>query len=180
MSFNLILTVIIFINSCEMTIKSYKILALMSFFISVIIGCLYFYKADRVVGVHSQEIFEGFNMTREMKSFGEREVSKRQKVIDSLYSFMNSTKKSAESEKLLREVSDLERSLAQFSDAFVKDESGKIWKRINIYAKEFSEKKDYDFLLMANSGGNLLYMRPDKDVTIEFLQYINSKYEGNK
>lgn len=43
------------------------------------------------------------------------------------------------------------------------------------YAKEFSEENGYSILFAKQSGGQILYMDESKDVTMDFIEYMNEQ-----
>lgn len=50
--------------------------------------------------------------------------------------------------------------------------------QVNQYIKEFGEEKKYEFILGADGSGVLMYADSSKNVTNEFVVYMDKKYSG--
>ena len=48
-------------------------------------------------------------------------------------------------------------------------------KKIEAFGKEFSEKHGIDLLLMHGPGGQINFVNPSMDVTMEFVNFLNEK-----
>ena len=55
------------------------------------------------------------------------------------------------------------------------DKSTAINKKIEAFGKEFSEKHGIDLLLMHGPGGQINFVNPSMDVTMEFVNFLNEK-----
>lgn len=133
-----------------------------------------------IVYVDNQRLFDGFAMTKEMKVIGEREYNLRKTEIDSLYSMLQYVEENEEREFLMKEFISKRESFEQFNEEFGYTESEKIWSRIKSYTKEFTNNREYKFIITCENSRNVLYADPELDITDELLLFINSKYEGNK
>lgn len=56
--------------------------------------------------------------------------------------------------------------------------NSQILKRMNEYVQAFGEEHGYEFVHGAQGEGNILYASPEKDVTKEFIDYANRRYDG--
>lgn len=128
----------------------------------------------------SQEVFENFNMTRELYATGNKEIKLRQNKIDSLYSRLNQSITTIPKDSLTRLLIMENESLKEFNQTFTSNESLKIWARINSYANEFVEESNYRVVIGTMNNSMLIYGKEQRNVTKEFLDYINKKYEGNR
>ena len=128
----------------------------------------------------SQEVFENFNMTRELYATGNKEIKLRQNKIDSLYSRLNQSITTIPKDSLTRLLIMENESLKEFNQTFTSNESLKIWARINSYANEFVKESNYRVVIGAMNNSMLIYGKEQRNVTKEFLDYINKKYEGNR
>ena len=152
---------------------------------SIVIGLtiiliLNLFDNKKIVYVDNQRLFDGFAMTKEMKVIGEREYNLRKTEIDSLYSRLQYVEENEEREFLMKEFISKRESLEQFNEEFGYTESEKIWSRIKNYTKEFTNNREYKFIITSENSRNVLYADPELDITDELLLFINSKYEGNK
>ena len=128
----------------------------------------------------SQEVFENFNMTRELYATGNKEIKLRQNKIDSLYSRLNESITTIPKDSLTRLLIMENESLKEFNQTFTSNESLKIWARINSYANEFVKESNYKIVIGTMNNSMLIYGKEQRNVTKEFLDYINKKYEGNR
>lgn len=62
-------------------------------------------------------------------------------------------------------------SLEQKNADFTKD----LIKKMETYAKEYCEKNGYTMLLARQMGGQILYMPDSKNVTMDFIKYMNEQ-----
>lgn len=53
-----------------------------------------------------------------------------------------------------------------------------IWKKVNKLVEEYAVANEIDVLFGATGNGNLMYGNPEKDMTKEFIEYLNSSYES--
>ena len=61
----------------------------------------------------------------------------------------------------------LEKKNAEFTKELIE--------KMETYAKEFSEENGYTILFVRQTGGQILYMPESKDVTMDFIQYMNDQ-----
>lgn len=154
----------------------------------LLIGALLFFlttnfvKSDKkIVFVNNSRLFDGFNMTKEMKRLGEKEFNFRKSSLDSLYSKLQTPEKSNEEKKLLmNQFIERKQELEKFNDYFSSEQSLKIWSRIHGYVEEFSKEKQYQLVIGADNTKAILFVDKNTDVTDELIVYINKKYEGIK
>lgn len=136
---------------------------------------------SKIIYVNNVKVFEGFNMTKELKKVGEKEFNNRKLHLDSLYSKLQSPEISSLDKKNLMQLFIQEKEeLNQFNDYFGAEQSSKIWARIRSYSSEFSKENDYQIILGSDNKGNVLFADESIDITNDLLTYINKKYEGLK
>lgn len=150
----------------------------------VTLGCVCFLfkesRQEKIVYVNNTAVFEGFRMTIEMKTIGEKELKQRKKHIDSLYVILNNPANKSTNESIMREFINEKQELENFNELFSSQESKKIWERINNYAKDFSSQNNYEIILGMQPNGNIIFGKENREITNEFLAYINKKYEGSE
>jgi outer membrane protein len=153
-------------------------------FLLLIVGFILFksfFISNEIVYVDNIKLFDGFNMTKEMKKFGEKEFNSRKKLIDSLYSLAQSENLPEKDKKnIVQEFIGKQEEFEQFNQRFAAEESGKIWKRINGYSQEFAKEKGYKIVIGSDNKRNVLFADESIDVTNDLINYINKKYEGLK
>lgn len=134
---------------------------------------------DKIVSVDNLKLFEGFKMTKEMKSIGNKEYASKKTHLDSIYLKLQEQDLDKNTkEVLMKEFVSKREEFEQFNQSFAIQESDKIWKRINSYVKEFAKEKDYKIVLGSENSREVLYTSETIDITNELLLYINKRYEG--
>lgn len=141
----------------------------------------HFFNSEEVVYVDNIKIFDGFNMTKEMKKVGEKEFNTRKAILDSLYAKLQSnTISEAEKKAMMPQFIQGKEELEQFNQNFALQETEKIWKRINSYVTEFSSENNYKIIIGSENKRDVLYANEKVDITIDLIYYLNNKYEGIK
>lgn len=153
-------------------------------FLLIVVGAATFFIANnspKIVFVDNVKLFDGFNMTKELKKRGEQEFNSRKKVLDSLYAVLQQEGASEiQKEAITRELIAKKQEFEAFNQQFATEESAKIWSRINGYTSDFSKEKNYDFILGSENKRSVLFAKETVDITNELIIYVNKKYEGNQ
>jgi outer membrane protein len=141
----------------------------------------YFYvKSSKktIVYVDNVALFNGFQMTKELKGEGEKILSKKKQTLDSLQ--LQLSFKIAETDKgmVINKIIQQQQEVQKFENEYIQNNSEKIWKRISVYSKEFAEKNDYVLIIGSQYKGDVIYGNNTINVTNEMLNFINKKYEG--
>lgn len=141
-----------------------------------ILGYLIYAPNDNVYYVDNVKLFDGFTMTKQMKSIGEKEFNKKKKEVDSLYTLLQNqtTSNKSTTEIFIKKREELEK----FNQEYAINEVEKIWGRINVYSNEFSEEKGYTIVIGSDNKRNVLFASKQIDITNDLLAYMNNKYEG--
>ncbi len=145
---------------------------------------------DKIVYVQNQLLFSEFDMTKDLKKEFDNIIKQRNMKLDSIQLRMKaiegSVNGSSMDEQVIAQYQQLQNNYMQQYKQF--EESNKIlenqhfdsvWKRLNAYVQEFSEKEGYTFVLGATGNGNLMYANEGKDITQDLVKYCNNKYKGN-
>lgn len=149
--------------------------------IILIVAFLVFNRKKETVVINSQKLFDGFAMTKEMRTTGEAEFQARKIILDSIYEKMNLPQTpEAEKKALMQQLMKGKELLDDFSRTYSNDLTTKIWERIHGYAGEFSKQNNYEIIIGIDNKATVLYADESKDVTNALLLYVNKKYEGNK
>ncbi len=150
---------------------------LIAFFTIILFG--YIQKSSSsIVYVDSNTLFNDFQMTRELKTDGEKELRRKTSQIDSLQNLLQSASDENTKSFLLQSIISKKQEIEAFQNEFTQLSTQKIWSKIDTYTKDFAEAEDYDFIIGFNRKEQLLYGKKDKDITKLLLNYINKKYEG--
>lgn len=148
--------------------------------IASIVGYYFINKADKIVFVDSAEVFEKFRMSSELQATANKELDNRKIYIDSLYKELSLVQDENLQKHLMNQIISERESLDYFQNEFSTEQTPKVWGRIKDYAKQFAADKGYEIVLGAQPNANVVFGSESKNVTVEFINYINNKYEGNK
>ena len=140
--------------------------------------------------VNLKELFEGFEMKKELALSLKKDLSQKQNELDSLLfqlqafnNKLNSIKSNDKGEAL--KFQQMQNYYVQQKNAFDEYQYAKtqqfdnqIIEQMTQYIKDFGSDSDYEYIYGLNSNGNIMYAREHKDITKEVLQFINNKYQG--
>jgi outer membrane protein len=129
---------------------------------------------DKVAFVYNQQVFENFEGTKALKEKLEHHQQEARAMLDSLSVLIQAGRKDLQPryEEKARELSLKHKEL---TDRYTAD----IWVRINEEIAAFAKEKGYDFVLGAAGNGSLMYAGENKNVTDEFVAYLNKNYSGS-
>ncbi len=174
-----------------------NILLLLLAVIGIVIGSYSLWKTsvvrneiEKSAYVNLKELFEGFEMKKELALSLKKDLSQKQSKLDSvlfqLQAFNNKLNsiKSNDKEELLK-FQQLQNYYVQQKNAFdeyqytkTQQFDSQIIEQMTQYIKDFGSGNDYEYIYGLNSNGNIMYAREHKDITKEVLQFINNKYQG--
>lgn len=147
---------------------------------------------DRAVYVDSIELYNGFNLTKDLEMKLESVQNNRLMILDSMAMQIESLGRQ------LQRDSDPDTKLVQFfeqirneyymkEDQFAQDVqkltqnyNEQIWNQLNEYTKQFGQDRGYSFILGGTGDGNIMYAKSDNDITKDLVAYVNRKYNGVK
>lgn len=143
-----------------------------------------FYFKDQnktMVYIDNIQLFNEFNMTKEIKGIEEKKINERSKQLDSVYKILQEEKdqNSNRAKQLVREVKDRSVELQEIKSNYQNNMSQNVWNRLNAYITEYSEEHQLSIVFGTNGNGNVMYAEEDVNITDEVLEFSNSKYEGN-
>ncbi len=82
-------------------------------------------------------------------------------------------------DKLENQLRKEDKRLKEMTKLLSNDISNKVWKRLNVYIKEYGEVNGYDIIMGTQGSGNVMYAKDVIDITNEILNYSNNRYEGS-
>lgn len=138
------------------------------------------------------QVFESFEMKKEMQKKYENSKNAAQKIIDSLQFELQVTADKFDKEKNpdKEEVMRFEQKRDEFFkrrqkfEEDVKSMSAEFDKQIltqlNQYAQDYGKAHGYTYIFGNDNNGSLMYAKEAEDITKEVIQYINEKYQGKK
>lgn len=154
-------------------------------YIAILISCilalfiaifwlLFFRIEKKMVYANPNELIDGFRMTKEITSSGQKDYNRRVKKIDSLYGAMKNGATDYNA-LLIQSIVNEKDSLKAYRDRYTNEQAITIKKRIQSYANDFATENNYQLVI----GGELINCSTsENDVTEKLLTYINKRYEG--
>ncbi len=143
--------------------------------------------SKKIAYVNTIQLYDGFKLKKELEEKFSKVQLARQNLLDSIKFRIQyvSIKGATLSEQEKMQVNDLQRSYLykekEFSEenaATLQQYSDQIWKQINQYVNDYGKKYGYDLILGATGEGNIMFARPEEDITKDVSEYINRRYAG--
>lgn len=160
-----------------------KFLTITNSILLIVMVCLFVFKSffsnDEIVYVDNNRLFNGFNMTKDLKRTGALQFKVKKATIDSLY-FKIQNIKGIERQYIMKEFITKKEELEKFNQEFAYQESQKIWKRLHSYIDEFSGLNSYQLIIGSENEQTVLHASSKLDKTNDLINYVNLKYEGAK
>lgn len=134
-----------------------------------------------IVYVNNIKLFNEFNMSKDLKIIYEKEIKAQQKIFDSIYehyerNFGDYTETQKEEE--YSKIQQVRQNLDRYKNLLSHESDQQIWNRLHEFLKEYSQVHSYKIVLGTEGKGNILYAEEGIDITTDFLEYVNIKYEG--
>lgn len=157
-----------------------------SFVLLVLMVILFFVitqKEDEIVYVDNIRLFNGFNMTEDLNQINGLKIKKQKKKLDSLYTIYGIFRDNNQNDKLEgleAQLRNEDEELKKMNQNFSDELSQSVWKRLNVYVKEYSVTKGYKIVLGTQGSGNVMFAADGIDITDAIIEYSNLNYEGNQ
>lgn len=135
------------------------------------------------------ELFNDFQMKKELESNFQNISKQRKHILDSLeveLKVLNSRiNEEGEGKALVQKFIERRENYLLKKKQFEEDDlqmqqqyNSKIQKQLNQYVADYGEKNNIDIILGAEGSGVLMYGKNEFDITEDVLKYINLKYQG--
>lgn len=135
-------------------------------------------KEPQIVYVDNVKVFSTFNMSRDLNRIHQGDLKKQKTTVDSLIGILQKTNAPSENPELQQLFIYENNRLKEMGDYFSNEVSQQVWSRINSYMDNFGKENDYHIILGTQGNGNIMYAKKEIDITEEFIEYANKKYEG--
>jgi len=138
--------------------------------------------SPKVAYVKADQLFNDFELTKELKVKYSNVENARNAILDSLALNLKviGNKNSPVFQQIEREYYIKKESFDNENATLTETYNQQIWTRINQYVSDFSKEKGYDIVLGANGSGSLFYANDKLDITKDVMEYMNTKYAGSK
>ncbi len=81
-------------------------------------------------------------------------------------------------QNLQREHAITQQTLKDQKEGMAVEADEKIWRQLNQYVGDFSDKENYDYILGSTGAGNIMGGSDRFNVTDQVIQYVNNRYNG--
>ena len=139
-----------------------------------------------------QELYQGFEMKKEMEQKYLQVKNVRDKILDSLTLDLKTVAKKVETEQeknrnTINEFTTKRTDYLQRKQTFEADNNAlsqkydkEILMQMNQYVKEYGEANGYNYIYGNDGNGSLMYAKNTQNITKQVIEYINNKYKGLK
>ena len=140
--------------------------------------------------VNTAELYNGFLLKNELESTMIATEKARQRVLDSLEVNIRSMKEVLQAketqtqeelvvfDQLRQQYLMKEKQFAEDNQILASQYTNQIWTQLNQYVKDFGEERGYDYLFGANGEGQMMYAKPQRNITEELTEFVSDKYNG--
>ncbi|MBA3680481.1 MAG: OmpH family outer membrane protein [Bacteroidetes bacterium] len=172
--------------------KIATILSITAIVVSVIIGISFINHKQKTAYVVIQELFENFELKKELEKQYTGTRNARKKILDSLQIDLSvlSKRLSSNSNPPKEEIEIFERKKIEFNQKMqeydqsnvqlTKEFDDKIILQLNQYISEYGKENGYSMIFGNTSNGSIMYGDEKNNITKEVSTYINQKYKGLK
>ncbi len=140
--------------------------------------------------VDVMEVFEAFEMKKELQKKLEKDLTTKQATLDSLMFQLQSMNndlgaKESPSNDEVQQFQVLQNHYMQqkqlfdgYSQELTAKYDAQILEQLSQYIKDYGLDNGYDYVFGATGDGNILYGAEPADITEEVIAYINKSYQG--
>jgi len=139
--------------------------------------------------VNIKEVYNGFNLKKELESKYLKVQNERKQIIDSLILeykyFENKANANKNDKKLQVELESRKDNIIQKKSRFEEDNQAltmqydkEILTQLSQYIKDYGKQNGYTYIFGTDESGYLLYADEDKNITKQITDYVNNKYSG--
>lgn len=160
--------------------------------ILLLIAGVIFYniKREKTAFIDLNKTYNDFDFKKELEKKAEEIQQKRKLIIDSLEFNLKILSKDINDEKGRdkMKIRDFEIKREDYirkkqlfdedNETMLKKYDEQIYKQLNQYVKDYGDLHHYTFIHGASGTGNIMYAKPEFDITNEVTLYINQKYKG--
>lgn len=147
---------------------------------------------QKVAYVDLNEVYNDFQLKKELESKLKNTQNQRKTILDSIRIQLNLLKAKVTSapkpdEDFIRQFEYKrqeyllkEKQFSEENDNLSQQYTDQIMKQMNQYVEDYGKSKNYDWIQGAKGDGGLMYVNKKFNITKEVLEYINSRYKGEK
>lgn len=162
---------------------------------AIAFAAIVYFNKKEIVYVDSMKLITNFKGAKVAKDAYEKKIAVWKANIDTLT--METNREIAKYEREKKGMSAREQKLSEqligtkqqqlesYRQATAENASkedqlvtGKVFKEINDFLKQYGEQKGYEFIMAATSAGNIVFAKKGNDITDEALEKMNAEYQA--
>src|ERR1017187_1657419 len=146
------------------------------------------YHIPKLAYINSGEIYNDFELKKELEKKLESSQNAQKKILDSLYSELQILGKDirdnqndskavlfqAKKQQYIAKDKEFTDANKEVADRY----SDQIWKKLNQYIDDYGTKHNYTFIIGASGNGTLMHGDIDNNITDKVKAYVNQRYKG--
>lgn len=117
-------------------------------------------------------------MSKDLSQGHQKNLGDQKRTVDSLLAILQDSEANIGDEELRRNFVFENNKLKEMGDYFTNNVSQQVWSRLNSYMQEYGAQKNYSIIMGTQGNGNIMYAQKHLDVTQDFIEFANKKYEG--
>lgn len=144
---------------------------------------LVFYLQPSVGYIDSVQVYNEFQLKKELEGRISGVQKAKQRTLDSLVVELEMLKKEnrlADFGRKKEYYLILEEKYQRENEQLVAEYQSQIWKQLNQYIKDYGRDESYDMIWGASGDGSLVYSESGKNLTEDVIRYVNDRYNDEK
>lgn len=137
-----------------------------------------FSERPTIVYFDASKLFQKFKMSKETQLSMQGEFRKRTATVDSLDRLLQRHAAGDSKEYYLSHFIEEKENLELYVRNSGVEASKKIWSRVDSYARDFAQLKDYKMIISSDEHQGVIYGQDGLDITDALVNYMNERYEG--
>lgn len=117
-------------------------------------------------------------MSKDLNRTHQKNLQKQKKTVDSIIAILQSADQDNPNEEMQRRFVFENNRLKEMGEYFTNNVSQQVWSRINSYMQEYGVQNNYTIIMGTQGNGNIMYAQKELDITDNFIEFANQKYEG--
>ncbi|HZK64303.1 MAG TPA: OmpH family outer membrane protein [Puia sp.] len=162
------------------------------FLLSLGWGIYMHFSAPKTAFIIIQDVYNGYDMKKEMEKKFNQTKDARQKILDSLAFELNILGKKVQDEheknpanleqfkSRREEYLQRKQNSEEDNNQLSKQYDQEILTQLNQYVKDYGKENGYTYIFGNDGNGSLMYAKEGKDISKQVIEYINEKYKGVK
>lgn len=130
--------------------------------------------------VDNVRLFNGFDGRKELQKHLDTLVNRQNEQVDSIkLQLVNFKNNPAVFQQQAAMFKQLQEELMLIRQEKEKQYTDQVWKQLNEYVKEYSEKNRLEVVFGGSGNGSIMFASKNIDITDDVLIFANKKYAGN-